>query len=398
MSFLKKLFSGKNKRNNKKNKKIEGKAISDLSYDDLDEKQINYDSILDRTNFIKENCEQIVDTTRQLDEMKVEYQAVTSYLSDMQRIEILPHEEREELNAVARKIITLTREKANIKNSTRTITDVQFKNIEKYEDEMPSVLKKMMRNETYSSTIKKDMHYLEGEKGSLSYQKEETLDNQIYLKKIAITTCVMVTILFLVFAYIQNIYEADIQIPFLLTIVMALISAIYIFTKAGSNRNNMKLIDKKLNKAITLLNKVKIKYINNTSELEYSYQKFMVNSYAELNYLWNQYIKAKEEEKHYLKNTQELDYYNDKLVKFLKKYDIADPDIWIYQTIAIIDNKEMSEVRHRLNVRREKLRERIDYNNKLKERCIKDLSKLLEQKPESREEVLKCLRKYNIEL
>jgi len=378
--------------------KQERDKSTNLTYEEVAEKQVDYDPNQDRASFVTDNCEQILETSRQLEEMKVEYQAVTSYLTDMQKIDRIPLEEREKLNDSARKIITLTRERAKYQNNTRKLTDVQFKHIGRYEEILPSEIKKMMKNEAYNSTIKNDMRYLEGEKGSLHYQKEDIQNKQISLRGIAITTCVMVVLLFMLFIVIVNLFETNMQIPFLLTILMALTSAIYIFTNLGTNNKDMKLTERKLNRAITLLNKVKIKYINNTSELEYSYQKFMVNSYAELSYLWEQYLKAKEEEKHYQKNTEELEFHNSELVKELKRNGVADPDIWIYQAIAIIDNKEMVEVRHRLNARRQKLRERIDYNNSIKERSIKAINKFLTQKPEAKQEVTELLRKYRIEL
>ncbi len=398
MGFIKKLFSGNNKKVNKKSNIGGSEITSDLDYELVEEKQVNFDSAQDKVRFITDNCEQILETSRQLEEMKAEYKAVTSYLTDMQRIDQIPLEEREELNDIAQKIITLTRERAKYQNKTRKITDVQFKNIAKYEDIIPTEMKKMTKNESYNITIKNDMRHLEGEKGSLYYQKEEIENNHIYLKRIAITTCVLVASLFILFIIIESLLEANIQIPFLMTIVMALASTIYIINSERKNKNDMNLTERKLNRAISLLNKVKIKYINNTNELDYSYQKYMVNSYNELNYLWEQYKKAREEEKLYKNNTEDLDFHNNELVKELKRNKVADPDIWIYQVIAIIDDKEMVEVRHRLNVRRQKLRERIDYNNGLKERSINAINKMLTQKPESKEEVTEILRKFDIEL
>lgn len=399
MGFLNKLFSKEKKENKKKDKEIR-EDIPDSSEEGKEEKKINYDPDLyqDSTSFITDHCEQIRETTRQLEEMKVEYQAVTSYLTDMQKIDRIPEEEREELNDVARKIITLTRERAKYQNSNRKITDVQFKHIAQYEDVMPVELQKMMKNEAYNATIKSDMRHLEGEKGSLTYQREETINNQNYLRKIAITACVLVSLLFIMFMVVQSVFETNTQIPFIMTIIMALVSAFYIFINSGTNKRDLKLTERKLNRAISLLNKVKIKYINSTNELDYSYQKYMVNSYVELSYLWEQYLKAKEEEKHYKKNSDELEFCNSQLVKELRSYKVNDPDIWIYQPAAIIDSNEMVEVRHRLNVRRQKLRERIDYNNKLGERSKDAIHNFIDKCPDKKGEVIEVVRKFGIEL
>ena len=101
-------------------------------------------------------------------------------------------------------------------------------------------------------------------------------------------------------------------------------------------------------------------------------------------------------EKRYKSNTELLNYHNEILIEKLKKFHVGDPEIWIYQAIAIIDNKEMVEVRHRLNTRRRKLRERIDYNTKLKEGGMEKIEKLIEECPDWKDDVLQVLKKYNI--
>lgn len=46
---------------------------------------IRLNSNSDRLGFIKENCEIIAESYRQIEESKIEYQAVTSYLTDIQK-------------------------------------------------------------------------------------------------------------------------------------------------------------------------------------------------------------------------------------------------------------------------------------------------------------------------
>ncbi len=412
MDILKKLFSGRNTNRKKIKVKMKPEAAGDnsgLKYTPEngtnnnpevkpEEKNTDYEQTSDRGDMIADNCSQILEASKQVEELKVEYQAVTSYLTDIQKLERIPADEREFLNDTVRKIITFTREKAKYQDNPKKITDAQFKHIAEYEEAMPSELTKMKKKEVYHNTIKTDMKYLEGEKGALNYQKEKILEKHAYLKRVSLITCILVVILFLLFLVIHNFTKADMQIPFLMTIIMALVSALYIFISSAANRKEMKLTELKLNKAIGLLNKVKIKYVNNTNELDYSYQKYMVNSYAELQFLWEEYLKAREEERQYNKNTEKLEFYKRELVKELRNYDLKDPGVWIYQAAAIIDSKEMVEVRHRLNARRQKLRERIDYNNNLKENSIEQIQKFINQKPENREEVLGKLRKYGIYL
>ena len=147
-----------------------------------------------------------------------------------------------------------------------------------------------------------------------------------------------------------------------------------------------------------MLNKVKIKYINNTNALEYSYQKYMVKSYAELLLLWEEYKKEKEDERRFLLSTDKLDFYNRELVKNLRNYNLYDTKIWIHQPKALLDQKEMVEVRHRLNTRRQKLREQIDYNNQLKDNATGEVNKYLMESEENKEEVIELIKNFGIYL
>ncbi|GAA4653862.1 hypothetical protein GCM10023142_10000 [Anaerocolumna aminovalerica] len=398
MGILKRLLVSKNDKELKdKNEKQIGD--SSLTYgEETIEKNYKMDYSDDPSRIITENCEQILESERQMEELKVEYQAVTSYLTDIQKIDQIPAEDREQLNDAARKIITFTRERSKYQSSTVRITDYQFVNIGKYEEIIPSELAKMKEYETYQETVEKDMSYLEREKDALYNKRGDLEDKQHYLKKITTTISILVITLFIVLYLLQNAFQADMQIPFILTIVMALGCTLYVLYQSSVNKKESKRAERKLNRAIQLLNKVKIKYINNRNALDYNYQKYMVKSYEEFYYLWELYLKTKEEEKRYRQNTELLEQYNRQLTQELKSYELTDPEIWIYQAIAIIDNKEMVEVRHRLNVRRQKLRERIDYTNKTKERSIEEIQKILDKNPEQKEDIIKLLERFGINL
>lgn len=381
---------------NKKKKSKKGSKKNDILQM---EEPIGYkeEQRLNKTDDISGICNDIVESARQIDEAKVEYQAVTSYLADIQKIENIPIEDKTEIEDAARNIHNLTKERSIHQDKKRIkISDSQYRLMEQYEDVIPDEIVKMKRNEEYNIIVKNDMRNLEGEKGSITYQQEEIINQQHFLKIISIVTSLIVFGLFALFIFFSLQYDKDMTVPYILTIIMAAISAFYIFNEARKNRYNMIMAEKKFSKAIGILNSVKIKYINITNLLEYSHNKYMVNSSSELQYLWEQYMKAKDEEKRYQNNTELLNYYNETLIKSLKRYQINDPDIWIHQAIAIIDNKEMVEIRHRLNVRRQKLRERIDYNSKLKEENMEEIRGVLKKNPEYKEEVIKVLKGYEI--
>lgn len=364
MSFLKKIFKGKS---------------ADLAEKELESFSVNQREEYKEVRGIEESCEQVLSSMKQLEEVKLEYKAVTSYLTDIQKIETMLPDEREELNMVAGKIVSATREKGRHRIDAKTISDTHYKILESFEDNMAKELQRMQENEIYQSKIDKDMKHLEGERASLHYQKEDLEKSQIALRKVGIMTGSMAIILFALFAFMDMNYKINVTVPFLMTIALLLCVAAYLFFETTKNKKEIKGIEAKQNRAIFLLNKVKIKYVNNKNALDYGYQKFMVKSYSELVYLYDQYKKAKEATKQYRETTKLLEDSNRELIRILKSYQLEDPGIWIHQGEAILDSKEMVEVKHRLNVRRQTLRENMEYNENLKEEGLSTMRKYLEE-------------------
>jgi hypothetical protein len=65
----------------------------------------------------------------------------------------------------------------------------------------------------------------------------------------------------------------------------------------------------------------------------------------------------------------------------LTGYQVKDPEVWLVQTYAILDDREMVEIRHDLNQRRQKLREKIQYNTETKERYLQDIGEVVTANP-----------------
>lgn len=364
---------------------------------EMDIYDVDFNSKSDRERYIRGYCEQIIEATRQNEEAKLEYQAVTSYLTDIQKIDRIDGEEREVLVDTARNLVTLSRERNEYQTKREIkLSEKQYKYYEKNETKLPEDIKKLEEYEAYNTKIKNDMHHLEGEKSVLKHQKKEYAASQRYLKKIAVITSILVVTMFALFYVLDSVVGKDMQLPYLLTVALAGCSALFIFLEGRKNAYNLKLAQIKLNKAITLLNTVKIKYVNSTNCIDYTCKKYNVNSALELRFQWEQYCKAKKMQIELVRNTERMNEFNIKLMDQLKQYEVADLDIWTYQAAALIDSKEMVEIRHRLNLRRQKIRERIEYNTSIKEKGFAQLTKLVEEIPDAKKEVAKVLEEYHI--
>lgn len=370
-------------------------------YQDIDkQEQVESDKRnninIDRKGYIKENSEIIADSYRRIEEAKIEYQAVTSYLTDIQKIDMIPKEQREVLEDAARHILNLSKEREKIRNRNYDITDIQYRLFERHEMQIPKELTSLKEAESYQESIEEDLRRLEQEKQSFLDEENEIANKQSFLRSIAITTSVIIVILFIIFAALSSATGSNMTLPFLLTVLMGMASALYIFMEARKNAHDIKLVEIKLNKVIMLANKVTIKSVNNRNYLEYTYGKYMVDNYDQFKSRWEQYIKIKDENKRYQSNSQLLEFYNEMLIRELERFGITDTEVWIYQPAAILDSREMVEVRHRLNVRRQKLRERIETNQKQKDEAAEAITSLIKAYPDSKEDAIRILKQYQI--
>lgn len=351
----------------------------------------------DRKGYIKENCEIITESHRQIEEAKIEYHAVTSYLTDIQKIDMIPNEQRVELEDAARKIYNLNKERNRYHDTAYDINDIQYRLFEQYEMQIPKEIASVKEAESYQVTIEEDIKHLDNEKQSILDEEDDIISKQSFLRGVAISNFIVIIFLFILFAVLSRSTKASLTLPFLLTVLMGMASSLYIFMEARKNTYDIKMVQLKLNKVIMLSNKVVIKSVNNKNHIDYVYSKYMVDNYGQLKERWEQYIKLKDENKRYQDNTQLLEYNNDILIQELMKYQIADPEVWIYQPTAILDSREMVEVRHRLNVRRQKLRERMEINQKQKEEATKEITILIKAYPDSKNDAARILRQYQID-
>lgn len=72
----------------------------------------------------------------------------------------------------------------------------------------------------------------------------------------------------------------------------------------------------------------------------------------------------KEEQNRMLDMTSSLNSAESDLEDILRKLGVYDTHVWFGRVKALINPKEMVEVRHELNTRRYKLRQQIEYNEK----------------------------------
>lgn len=342
-------------------------------------------------------CDQIVDATYQMEDLRAEYDMVTSYFTDIQTIEELPQNIKQEIMDIAQKIAYLESETSQFLHSDDRISDENFRMIQGIEN-LTEVFGQLKDLEDMDMKIKRDLKNLEVEKNSQEYLQDSIEERQAKLRMFLIGFGTVSVLLVVTLAVIGILADTNLVIPILLILlVIAGMAALSVITYRNMSYE-FKMSQMRENRAINLMNKVKIKYINNTSTLDYLYSKYNIKSLRELEYLYEQYLIMVDEVRQYQKTAGDLREFSDNLSKLLFTHGVKDPDIWTKQSLALIDSREMVEVKHSLNVRRQKLREQIAYNEELRLSGLKDIREMLKANPELREQVRRELEIYHINI
>ena len=373
-------------------------------YDEYDEeeweeeessREIDFNNREQRNDYVRNCLEKMAEATKELENLNFEYNMVTSYLKDMEEIEALPPEESEQLKDCARRVALLQERKTDFMGRPHRITDEKYRMVERMEDQMEEAFEKITEAENYQELIRKDLSRLEGEKHAYLYRKSEVMRLISDTKGMAVICVTALGLCALLLLFLQFFLEMDTQLGYLATAGAAAIAIPMIYVKHMDARRELKRVETGINKIILLQNKVKIRYVNNTNLLEYLYMKYGVSSAKELTEMWGNYKIEKEEREKFRRAELDLDYNEQELLQILKCYQIQDPAIWLHQTEAILEPREMVEIRHNLIIRRQSLRRRMDYNKEVVAGTSqRDIKALVEKYPKYAKEIMKTVEEY----
>ncbi len=385
MGFFKNLF--------KKNKE------SGYDENEWDKVQSEKDSLNMKDPAVREqyviSClEQMKEASNELDRINNEYAVVTSYLTDMEDVESLKPEVKEDLASIASHIQKLRSKHDAYVLKPGLMTDEEFAKVERIENEAKEGVEKLAKEEDYREKVRKDLRRIDKERSAYEFRRREVsaaVDNSRGVATIVMTaSALLIVILFAM----QMLLHFDVTIGYYITIIFAAVAVTVIYLKYSDRVSEKKSIDNTINELILLENKVKIRYVNNKNLLDYLYVKYDVSSAAELKDLYERYEKEKEERREFARNEAAYEDELERLMNILKRQDLKYPEIWIHQTDALCDPREMVEVRHRLIGRRQKLRKQLEYNEQIALEAGDEVKSIIRDYPEYADSVIKIVNLY----
>ncbi len=356
---------------------------------------VNFHEEEQRSRYITNCLEQITEAGREMDLLTGEYSLVTSYLTDMEEIEALPQEQREEVNRVASKLTGLEQERARYREKKDRMSDSEYYQIRKQEDEIEEGIRKLKETERQADLIKQDLKRLDRERHAYSYRRNELESMQANLRGMAVIFLSALVVCMLMLAVLQFAFEMNTYVGYFIAVAAAAVAITVLCVKYLDADKEIVRVERAINKIIHLQNKVKIRYVNNSQLLDYQYMKYNTNSVAKLEKKWKRYLREKEERKQYAEAEAKTEYYQKQLVEQLSRYRVNDPGRWINQVSALLDKREMVEIRHELILRRQALRKQLDYNNDIAETARREVQDVAEKHPEYAREILDMVNRYD---
>lgn len=396
--FQRKFFHGKFFRGKKKKEE----TSSDFLYEkenSWENVTLKRDSVVmfvkeQRDAYIKGCLEQIKAASDEMERLTYEYNMVTSYLTDMEEIEALPEEQMNEVLEFANKIVALEQERKQVQGKANRMTEEQYRKVERMEDEVEEALEKLKKAEDYQGLIKQDLTRLDGEKHAHLYRKREVKASIENTKgMVVICTCALFACIAMLLV-LQFGMKLDTQLGYIITAGVSAITITAIYMRHLDAKKELKSIERSINRIILLQNRVKIRYVNNVNLLEYLYLKYGIGSFRELDMLWGRYQEEKKERETLEQTGSDLTFFQGELIGVLKKFQLKDPYVWIHQADALVNNREMVEIRHNLIIRRQKLRKQLEDNRELAEVAQAEIKDIVEEYPKYAKEILDMVDTY----
>lgn len=376
-----------------------GTKPAKTEYDgDVDESRYykisNFTDDVQRERYIGACLEQMKAASDEIDMLNREYDSVTAYLNDTEEIDRLPEHIKGPIRDCAGKLIRMEKEYLNYSKQENHMSEADFALMQRIEDDMPEGYDKLKQAEDYQKLVKGDMRRIEGEKQAYYYRRAElrgmlsNIKGVFFICLIAAITCLLMLLI------LQFGLELDTRIGYILTVGAAAVAFTVLFVKNIDMRQEAARVEKSIGKLIHMHNTVKIRYVNNTNLLDYLHMKYDVDSAKELKLLWDQYMSERAERERFEQTKFDMAFYREELLGYMRKLHIADPNIWIHQPEALVDKKEMVEIRHGLVERRQNLRKQMEYNKEIALDAQSKLKEMIHAYPQYAGQVLQQLEVF----
>ena len=268
-----------------------------------------------RERYVKACLEQMAEASKELETLGAEYNLVTSYLTDMEEIEAIPPEIKEQLANMAKHLVEVESNHKKKRERKNIMSEDQYTHMERISEYMPEGYDKLKKAEDYQVLVKRDLSRLEGEKQAYYFRKNELQNGQKNMKGMTAICVASMGCLMIILAILGVSFEMDVTLGYLMAVLIAASVLTLVFVKHGDSQRELVKVNKAINKIVLLQNTVKIRYVNNTNLLEYLYVKYDVDNASDLKKLWGKYEEEKKQREEERQLQEDMDFSQAALVK-----------------------------------------------------------------------------------
>lgn len=168
-----------------------------------------------------------------------------------------------------------------------------------YIEDIPKAIKILKEHEAAQQAVKKDLDILVGEKESLLYQFRNFKRALVFLRYFMIGLVVVTLIVGVTLSTMLVVYKKDVFLPSLIAIITISFLFLWGFVFRRYCIHEIQKNQLLYERALKLINKVKIKFVHNQQLLEFQYKKYKVNSSEVLELRYDNFLEAKDEAKTY---------------------------------------------------------------------------------------------------
>lgn len=347
-----------------------------------------------RERYVRCLLEQMEDAGQAIEALTTEYTGVTSYLKDMEEIEALPPEEKEDLLHCAKQLRTLEQNREKIPGKESLMSEEQYLQMERLEGDLEEGVQKIRETEDYQELIRKDLKRLDAERQAYEMRQAELEEMVTNARNIAVICISAMAICMAALLFFQFGLQMDAKIGYVLAGLLTAVVLTVLFVRFRDADAELAKVNQCIRKLIVLQNRVKIRYVNNTNLLDYLYLKYMTGSGDDLQRRLELFYAERERRKQYEKLIGDMSYYQKELMKILRRYQLYDPAVWLHRVDALLDQKEMVEIRHKYITQRQNLRKQMENNQQMADRCQNEIRLMVKEYPASAKRILQIVEEY----
>lgn len=372
----------------------DGYMREDIPEVKVDRSEVDMSSRHLRQRYVKNLCDLMAECTNEIDTASKEYRYVTDYLRDCEIIEALSSGGDTNLMAAAQNVIHLMKKNKKHTGKLGRISEAKYNHMTSIAPDMPKALNDLKEHEEYKEVVRDDLKTLEGEKAVRHFKRSEAHMKQISCRNVAIITIFAMIFVMLVLLLMQILFAMNVIPGFIMASALGAITLAVSFSSFVNSKSEERRMRNQLNQIIGKQNTVKIRFVNIQNLITYEYEKYHVNSSEELEYQWNLYLQEKKERELLHRMSTDLAAAEERFRLELMNANVNYPMLWLHQAEAVVDHREMVELRHELVARRQGLRKRISYNNENREAAKNQVKDLVTKYPNYATEILDIVESY----